>query len=160
MSCHRMCTLSDTNSASAVAQPLQLGLLLANSDTAAQASVPCAKRYAWPASWAANGTVQGAEASADGNKDKGASVEMRICASESAKPIPSKSELEITQDVHDFSKSGLSRQTPYLPGFLSYDVHTGTQEARCTGARFEPGPGRVRGVCRSRPANTQEKYES
>ena len=67
-----------------------------------------------------------------------------------------KSKLENTQDVHDFSNSGLSRQTPYLPGFLSYDAPTGTQEARCTGARFAPGPGRGRGVCRPRPANTPE----
>jgi hypothetical protein len=29
------------------------------------------------------------------------------------------------------------------------------QEARCTGARFALKPGRGRGVCRSRPANTQ-----
>ena len=51
--------------------------------------------------------------------------------------------------------SELSRGPLYLPRFWSPDAHTRTQEARCTGARFAPGRGRGRGVCRSRPANTQ-----
>ena len=54
--------------------------------------------------------------------------------------------------------SELSRGPLYLPRFWSPDAHTRTQEARCTGARFAPGRGRGRGVCRSRPANTQYRF--
>jgi hypothetical protein len=56
------------------------------------------------------------------------------------------------------SLSELSRGPLYLPRFWSPDAHTRTQEARCTGARFAPGRGRGRGVCRSRPANTQYRF--
>jgi hypothetical protein len=59
-----------------------------------------------------------------------------------------------------FSKKGLSRGSAYLPSFLSHELPTRTQEARYTGARFAPGPGPGRGVCRSRRVRTPEKYKS
>ena len=49
-----------------------------------------------------------------------------------------------------------SRGPLYLPCFWSPDAHTRTQEARPVGARFAPGRGPGRGVCRSRPSNTPE----
>ena len=70
--------------------------------------------------------------------------------------VQTQNQAESPKHLYEFSKRLLARRTLYLARFLPPGAPTGTQEARCTGARFAPGPGPGRGVCRSRPANTPE----